>query len=362
MISVLTSNTQGGIIQFTQSFSTALRNLGESVEEWYPEGCEGAPISARHYSHVKQSEVLLGIPARVKQLADEICPPTCEMLICTDDVLGSSVIGELAAEKTRTFLVIHDAEPHPTNSMTARQKVRKTLNDIRKKRAYRGVEGLILLSNNSRNQFKKLYPKLANKTYLLPLCPHPVNVEPAKPVELDGIDCSKGFYLFFGRIDKYKGIGHLLKAYRSLSEKPLPLVIAGSGQLTEGEMRTASEIPELVLINRFIEDAELPWLFGNSSVVVLPYIEASQSGVLAMAYHYGKPVIVSNLPGLTEFVDDGKTGVIVNDENELAAALKEMVHSENFSQYVEDYRNRHLDWETNVELFLSQVRNEADAQ
>lgn len=362
MISVLTSNTQGGVVQFTQSFSSALRSLGENVEEWYPEECKGAPATAHYYPHVKQSEVIFGIPERVKQLALEICPPSCEMLICTDDVLGSSVISRFVAATTRTFLVVHDAAPHPSNGMTLRQRVRKALNDAHKTRAHCEVEGLILLSNNSISQFKKIYPALADKTHVLPLCPHAVNTEPLRPTEMEGIDYGDGYYLFFGRIDKYKGIGRLLKAYGMLPERPLPLVIAGSGRLTADELKAASEIQEVVLINRFIDDAELPWLFSNSKVVVLPYIEASQSGVLAMAYHYGKPVIVSDLPGLTEFVEDGKTGVVVSDEKDLAAALLKMGHPDGYFQHVEDYRKSNLDWKTNVEVFLKQVRNETDVK
>lgn len=77
-----------------------------------------------------------------------------------------------------------------------------------------------------------------------------------------------------------------------------------------------------MLIKRFITDEEMVWLMQHTKAVVVPYIEASQSGVVPIAYHFGKPVISSNLPGLVENIVPDKTGIIFDDVAGLKTALE----------------------------------------
>jgi glycosyltransferase involved in cell wall biosynthesis len=82
--------------------------------------------------------------------------------------------------------------------------------------------------------------------------------------------------------------------------------------------------PERFLIlNRYIRDDETVQLFQSASVVVLPYIESSQSGVIPLAYTYGKPVVATAVGGLPEMVIHGVTGLLVppRDERQLADAI-----------------------------------------
>lgn len=95
-------------------------------------------------------------------------------------------------------------------------------------------------------------------------------------------------------------------------------------------------------------------LFQNCSCVVLPYTEASQSGVLSMAYYFGKPVIVSNLPGLREFVVHNKTGYIFRSREELKDALVRMSEKScDMAEAVRCYYGEHMSWEKNVTAWLS---------
>jgi starch synthase len=130
--------------------------------------------------------------------------------------------------------------------------------------------------------------------------------------------------LFFGRIREYKGLDILLRAMRLLvGEFPdLRLMIAGSGPLA-AYRELMSGLP-CEVINRFIADDEVGDLFARSTVLACPYIEASQSGVVPLAYAFGRPVIASAVGDIPEAVIDGETGVLVppGDVDRTAAALR----------------------------------------
>ncbi|MBN1400389.1 MAG: glycosyltransferase family 4 protein, partial [Anaerolineae bacterium] len=120
------------------------------------------------------------------------------------------------------------------------------------------------------------------------------------------------FALFFGRLEAYKGIDRLISAWTMMSgpeAQGWQLVLAGSGPL---ENAWAGALPARVeLRNRLIEDEEALDLFRRCSLVLLPYTRATQSAVIAAAYFFRKPVIVSPSGALPEYVEDGRTGWII---------------------------------------------------
>ncbi len=118
--------------------------------------------------------------------------------------------------------------------------------------------------------------------------------------------------LFFGLIENYKGIRYLIEAEPIITAQ-IPnakIVIAGKGDFSKYRMliknSTAFEI-----INEYIPDEKVAELFERASLVVLPYTDAAQSGVLTIAYSFRKPLVVTNVGGLPEAVVDGETGLIV---------------------------------------------------
>ena len=168
------------------------------------------------------------------------------------------------------------------------------------------------------------------------------------------MNAESDYLLFFGRIDKYKGIGNLLKVYQDISDKALPLVIAGGGNFTEEEKSLINQCNNLTVINRYIDDGEMKWLLHHMTAAVLPYIEATQSGIIPLAYLFGKPVVVSNVAGLTQFVVNGKTGIICSTQNEWKNALIEMTSetARAFEKEILEYYSKNMDWNANVrELF-----------
>lgn len=131
--------------------------------------------------------------------------------------------------------------------------------------------------------------------------------------------------LFFGRIQEYKGLRTLIEAEPLVSQKipEFKVIIAGKGDdlaLHEGALRGN---PHFEIHHRFIPNEEVPAFFTRSALVVTPYSEASQSGIVAMAFAFGRPVVGTDVGSLSEMVEHGKTGLIVpsGDPEKLAEAI-----------------------------------------
>jgi glycosyltransferase involved in cell wall biosynthesis len=127
--------------------------------------------------------------------------------------------------------------------------------------------------------------------------------------------------LFFGSIKKYKGIEYLIKA-EPLITSFIPnakIIIAGSGDFKKYEVLIKNK-NSFEIHNRFIPDEEVAEFFQRSSVVVLPYIDGSQTGIIPIAYSFKKPVVVTDVGSIPEVVDDEKTGYVVPPRNSEALA------------------------------------------
>jgi glycosyltransferase involved in cell wall biosynthesis len=131
--------------------------------------------------------------------------------------------------------------------------------------------------------------------------------------------------LFFGRLWAYKGLDYLIRA-EPIITSVMPnarIVIAGQGEDFARYRRLMVHPERFVVYNEYVPDDRRQQLFEQADVVVLPYVEASQSGVVPLAYAAGKPVVATTVGGLPEIVDDGRTGLLVppRDERALADAI-----------------------------------------
>ena len=138
-------------------------------------------------------------------------------------------------------------------------------------------------------------------------------------------------FLFFGRIEAYKGLHVLAESYRLLTQNysNVSLTIAGCGDFTDYNDKF-QELPNNTIINRYINEEEIESLFDTgNTVVVLPYIDATQSGVIPIAFDFGVPVIASNTGGLAEQLFDGEYGLLFEAGNSqaLADAMAAFVNS-----------------------------------
>ena len=139
--------------------------------------------------------------------------------------------------------------------------------------------------------------------------------------------------LFFGRILAYKGLPYLIKAQPYISQEipDIKICIAGEGDLLKKYEKLFVDKRCFEIYNHYINSDLMAKLFQNSSIVVLPYNEASQSGVVSIAYSFSKPVIATNVGCIPEIIDHEKTGLIVEprDEKKLAAAIISLLKDKN---------------------------------
>ncbi len=128
--------------------------------------------------------------------------------------------------------------------------------------------------------------------------------------------------LFFGRIWEYKGLKYLLEALPLIAEKipDVKLIIAGKGENLDLYFPKGYDTKHIEILNNFIPTEAVSGLFQRSAVTILPYTEASQSGVAALSYGTGTPVIASDLGGLREMVRHGQDGLLVTPGNSQALA------------------------------------------
>jgi starch synthase len=137
--------------------------------------------------------------------------------------------------------------------------------------------------------------------------------------------------LFFGSIKDYKGLEYLIKAVPLIAKRipDIKVIIAGEGDLASYQsLMEVCDRSVFEVHNEFVPDNLVASLFQRSTIAVLPYTEMSgMSGVLNVAYAFGKPVVVSDVGGLDEVVEHGKTGLLVppRDPRALADAIVQLL-------------------------------------
>ncbi len=159
--------------------------------------------------------------------------------------------------------------------------------------------------------------------------------------------------LFFGRIWGYKGLEVLIEA-EPLITQAVPdarIVIAGQGEPFERYQQAMTNPEHFEVHNYRIPDEQVARFFQRASVVALPYLEASQSGIVPVAYAFGKPVVATRTGGLPDIVIDNQTGLLVPaaDARSLAEAiitlLKDTELRHQMGQYARHFAETELSWQ-----------------
>ncbi len=195
-------------------------------------------------------------------------------------------------------------------------------------------------------------------------CPFPSLVTPAIESGTEPVGElveTAGYILFFGRVEFYKGVHLLYDVYRRYKScwEGRKLVIAGRGDYGSYYFRIDQALShDVIVINRFIEDSEIRFLFENAAIVVYPYISATQTGVLSLAAFFDKRVVVSDVPFFRTTVGDcdGVFVCDVNNEEEFAHAITKAIKSNDGSRqlYEKNYTTealiRHFSYACNKAL------------
>lgn len=161
---------------------------------------------------------------------------------------------------------------------------------------------------NTRERKKKIYS------------PHPIydhyGEQMSKEEACVALDLpkEKQYMLFFGLVRAYKGLDWLLDAFAIVKDQLPELQLIIAGEFYEDEEKYRKQIADygltnrVVLRNAFIPDEDLRKYFGAANLVVQPYKTATQSGVTQVAFHFEKPMLVTNVGGLAEIVHDHQMG------------------------------------------------------
>lgn len=179
-------------------------------------------------------------------------------------------------------------------------------------------------------------------------CRHPLYDNFGEPVERDeameylGLNPNQRYMLFFGLIRDYKGLDLMLKAYADsrFRKMNVKLIVAGefySGSEKYFELEKELGLEGMVIWKSdFVPDSQVRYYFGAADIVVQPYKSATQSGVTQIAYHFEKPMLVTNVGGLAEIVPDGRAGYVVEPEvRPIADALVDFFRSNRQKQFRE---------------------------
>lgn len=209
----------------------------------------------------------------------------------------------------RYALTVHDASPHPGDERPS-PRARLTRRYLRRRAALIFVHGRAIADE---------LVALGDANGAIEVVPHGFEAGEAPPLP------ATPSLLFFGRVSHYKGLDTLLDAMPIVWAKApaVTLTVAGGGPLPDSE--TLSD-PRLTLRHGHVPESAVPGLFAAASAVVLPYRQASQSGVGSEAKRFGRALIATKVGGLPELVDSGSGRLVApEDPRALAEAILEVV-------------------------------------
>lgn len=174
-----------------------------------------------------------------------------------------------------------------------------------------------------------------------------------------GLEENGKVLLFFGLVRKYKGLMHLIEAM-SLIPGKLDCQLVVAGEFYDDKQPYIDKIREYALedrikvVDEYIPNEQVATYFQAANVVVLPYVSATQSGIVQIAFGLNVPVITTNVGGLPEVVDDGETGYVVDAESptSIAEAIQRYFDGgdeDRFRKNIEAQTSR-FEWDTEVAL------------
>jgi glycosyltransferase involved in cell wall biosynthesis len=217
--------------------------------------------------------------------------------------------------------------------------------------ALQTADRFLVLSKVVEEGIKKLYPRIKVFRSSLPIYDCYQTQEQLTQHQAQqrlGLE-GKNVILFFGYIRQYKGLMNIIEALPLIRKQINNAHLLVVGEFYDNPQPYLDTIKRLglgnyiTIINKFVANEVVHLYFTAANVVVLPYNEATQSGILSITYGFAKPVVVTDVGGLAELVDDGKSGFIVppHDVPKLAeSVIRYFVENreQNFSHNIETKR------------------------
>jgi glycosyltransferase involved in cell wall biosynthesis len=226
------------------------------------------------------------------------------------------VSGKLRKRGVRVVSVLDNVVPHerrPGDAAMIRYFLKRN-------------DGFVVMSKTVERDLLRLMPDARYRLKPHPLYDHyGARTDVVEARRRLGLPENRKILLFFGFIRDYKGLDLLIEALPLLDET-YHVVVAGEVYGSFERYRILIDRHGLAhrvsLFLRYVGDPEVPDFFSAADVCVLPYRSATQSGIVQIAFHFLVPVIVTDVGGLSEMVQDGATGLVIHDTEPRALATQ----------------------------------------
>ena len=239
---------------------------------------------------------------------------------------------------TKCIGLIHNMIPHE----------KSLLDKMFAPRFVKSMDGFVALSKSVLDDVASLDRQNKPKVFT----PHPLYdhfgeiIDKTEAIRHLNLDPDYRYFLFFGLVRAYKGLNLLIDAFADerLRKYPVKLIVAGEfyddpkPYLEQIEKQGLTNF--VIVNNQYISDDKVKYYFNASEMVVQPYKSATQSGVTQIAYHFEKPMLVTNVGGLGEIIPNGKVGYAVEpNPNSIADALVDFCENDRYDKFVEGVRD-----------------------
>ncbi|RTL33114.1 MAG: glycosyltransferase [Burkholderiales bacterium] len=315
-------------------------NFDNEIDNWPIPDTQGR-LEIFKLRHKLSPVVLIENIVRITTLAREFKPD----VIHIQEELKDYLIGALPfLPSAPKVLTIHDPKPHSGHDTRKLKFSRRRFYETFLRRS---CQGIVIHSDRLLKEaasFKELqHAQIA-------VAPHgPLGIYASLAINNNW---QAGRCLFFGRIEAYKGLGIFLDALDILVKRGVPIqgVIAGRGSDLEQYRQRISQSPHIELQEKFLSPDEVISEFDRANLVVLPYLDATQSGVGAYAIGRGRPMVASNVGGLGEMCVEQVNGLLVkpSSSEDLAAAIEKLVTNQDksraFALASRELANHQLSW------------------
>lgn len=291
-------------------------NLKEELED-----AEFAPylqhprLTIRQLPHGRSPLMMLGNLWRLLREITAFKPDLLHLQEDSKDYLVAAVL--LLRLRYPLVLTVHDPTPHSGADARAVNYSRHSL--------YRSIlrrvcSQAITHGERMSEELATLVPRLRGRVTT-------AAIGPSGPQQCPPQAGEPGTLLFFGRINEYKGLRYFLDAVLLLRQRGLAVtgVIAGRGSDLPPHRALIEANDCFELHDEFISRAKLYTLFTRAEMLVMPYTDATQSGVAGMAMGFGRPVVATGVGSIPEMVLHEQTGLIVPPRD--AAALADAIES-----------------------------------
>ena len=219
-------------------------------------------------------------------------------------------------------MTIHDPQQHSGD--TASKKTPQWVNEL----GFRCADNVIVHGDKLATTVCRMLGIERSRVHSIP---HVAMGKQSEQARMESPEVDPNLILFFGRIYDYKGLKYLIEAEPIISREfpDVKIMIAGEGEDFQKYRKMMVNPDRFIVHNDWISDAQRADYFNRAGMVVLPYTDATQSGVVPVAYNFRKPVVATEVGALPDCVQHGKTGLLAppKDPSALAEAILRLLRS-----------------------------------